>query len=355
MNTVPFTSAPIEVTIGIDQYSFNVKENKPFHGIKDIPIGHVHVIHFQHADNSSMRYGYWFDCRMGNFYIQYDPKDGLYKMMEERDGAKFENIVHNFKERQMMVSYPKIDEDDTWYNLTEFVQMDKIRKIVRKDENQFSYVDSSMTTVQENELLKSSLQKAGSKMEAKNEDDPAHSLNYTVINFKSREAIRPGHEMEDFLDKSYYLNTVMLQGIFKNSSNYFGELQFAFLNAMFFGNYGSSLQWHAMIELICSSATVPKHMLDKLDEILYYQIKTLPEQYSDILLNERVWNICLYSSFQKNSLHNTEKIMENKYPELLGKDNEDDALIYGISDEERDDEDDEHNPTIVGGLYYQRP
>lgn len=110
-----------------------------------------------------------------------------------------------------------------------------------------------------------------------------------------------------------------------------------------------------MIELICSSATVPKHMLDKLDEILYYQIKTLPEQYSDILLNERVWNICLYSSFQKNSLHNTEKIMENKYPELLGKDNEDDALIYGISDEERDDEDDEHNPTIVGGLYYQRP
>ena len=63
----------------------------------------------------------------------------------------------------MMVSYPKIDEDDTWYNLTEFVQMDKIRKIVRKDENQFSYVDSSMTTVQENELLKSSLQKAGSK------------------------------------------------------------------------------------------------------------------------------------------------------------------------------------------------
>ncbi|QHS71496.1 U5 snRNP complex subunit AAR2 [Saccharomyces paradoxus] len=355
MNSIPFTSVPIEVTIGIDQYSFNVKENQPFHGIKDIPIGHVHVVHFQHADNSSLRYGYWFDSTMGNYYIQYNHEGGLYEMMEEPNDAKFENIVHDLMGRQMMISYPKIDEDDMWHNLVEFVQMDKIRKVVRQDENGFSYVDSSMTTVQENELLKYSLQKAGSKMESGNEDDPAHCLNYTIINFKSREAIRSGHEMEDFLDKSYYLNTVILERIFQHSSNnYFGELQFAFLNAMFFGNYGSSLQWHAMIELICSSASVPKHMLGKLDEILYFQIKILPEQYSDILLNEQVWSTCLYSSFQKNSVPNTKTIMEDKYPELLGEDNEDDSIVHDLSDDEEDEEEDEYKPTIAGGIYYQR-
>ena len=253
MNCVPFTSAPIDVIIGIDQYSFNVKANQPFQGIKNIPTGHIHVIHFQHADDSSMRYGYWFDCSMGNFYVWYNDSEGLFRMKEELDDAKFENIVHDFEERQAMVSYPRIDEDDTWYKLIEFVQVDKIREVVRQKENQFFYVDSSMTTVQENELLKFSLQKAGSKMENGDDEDPADCLNYTITNFKSREAIRPGHEMEDFLDKSYYLNTVMLRGVFRNSyNNYFGELQFAFLNAMFFGNYGSSLQWHAMIELILS-------------------------------------------------------------------------------------------------------
>ncbi|CAI4054801.1 hypothetical protein SKDZ_02G0340 [Saccharomyces kudriavzevii ZP591] len=356
MTSVPFTSLPIGTTIGIDQYSFDVKADHPFQGIKGIPIGPVHVIHFQHADNCSMRYGYWFDGRMGNFYIHYDANDGLYKMVEELDHAKFENIVHDFKERQMMVSYPKLDEDDTWHNLTEFVQMDKIQCIVRQDENQFSYVDSSMTTLQENELLESSLLKAGSKIKGRGEDDSAHCLNYTVTKFKSREAIRPGHEMEDFLDKSHYLNAVMLRGIFQNSfKSYLGELQFAFLNAMFFGNYGSSLQWHAMVELVCSSTSVPKRMLSKLDEILYFQIKTLPEQYSDVLMNERVWNTCLYSSFQKNFLPLTKEVMETKYPELVGKDNEDDVIVNGFTGEDNYEEDnDEYKPTIAGGVYYQK-
>lgn len=357
MNSVPFTCIPIEVTIGIDQYSFNVEANQPFQGIKDIPIDNVHVIHFQHADDSSMRYGYWFDGKIGNYYIQYDSDDGIYKMVEEQNHSKFENTVRDYKERQMMVSYPKIDEDDTWCNLTEFVRMDKIRELISQGENKFSYVDSSMTTVQENELLKSSLQKAGSTMENENEDESAHCFDYTMTKFKSREAIRPGHEMEDFLDKSYYFNTVILQGVFQNSFKaYFGELQFAFLNAMFFGNYGSSLQWHAMVELICSSSSVPNIMLNKLDELLYFQIKTLPEQYSDILLNERVWNTCLYSSFQKKNLLSTKGIMEKKYPHLVGQDDDDDLISNDSGNDlgEVPDEDDEYKPTIAGGVYYQK-
>ncbi|CAI4056028.1 hypothetical protein SUVZ_02G0430 [Saccharomyces uvarum] len=357
MNSIPFTCIPIEVTIGIDQYSFNVEANQPFQGIKDIPIDHVHVVHFQHVDDSSMRYGYWFDGRTGNYYIQYDFNDGIYKMVEEENNSKFENIVRDYKERQMMISYPRIDEDDTWCNLTEFVRMDKIRELIKQSENKFSYVDSSMTTLQENELLKSSLQKAGSTMESENEDEYAHCFDYTVTKFKSREAIRPGHEMEDFLDRSYYFNVVMLQGAFQNSFDaYFGELQFAFLNAMFFGNYGSSLQWHAMVELICSSSSVPNIMLNKLDDLLYFQIKTLPEQYSDILLNEHVWNTCLYSSFQKQNLLNTKGIMEKKYPHLVGKDDDDD-LVSNDSEEDFEnvpDEDDEYKPTIAGGVYYQK-
>ena len=84
MNSVPFTSVPVEVTIGIDQYSFNVEANQPFQGIKDIPIDHVHVIHFQHADDSGMRYGYWFDGKTGNYYIQYDFNDVFTKWWKNR-------------------------------------------------------------------------------------------------------------------------------------------------------------------------------------------------------------------------------------------------------------------------------
>lgn len=111
----------------------------------------------------------------------------------------------------------------------------------------------------------------GNSNEEKNQE---RTLNFTMIKFKSKEAIRIGHEMNDFQDKSFYLNEIILKKYYDSSiDNLFGELQFAFLNTILFCNYASSLQWHNILELICFSKQVEQEKIDELDHILQVQIK----------------------------------------------------------------------------------
>lgn len=344
MNSILCSSSipAVDFNVGIDQYSFEIKAGSTFSGIKNIPDG-IHVIHFgstSQEENDSIRYGYWFEYP-SNYRMHYDDKSEMFKLIREMDHDKYDRMVERYL--PFMVNYPKIDEDAMWIDLTKYITWDQIRSIINAEP---AYVDSSMTSYEEIQLLRKTLPKSDYAADVDN------SFQYTKIKFKSRDAIRDHCKMEDFMDKSYYLNKVIIGRDFKGHvGRLIGELQFSFLNAMIYGNYGSSLQWHNLIELICLSSSVDTTTIKRLDHILTLQLKNFPQEYVDVLLNENVWHKCLTDSYQSDSLPQTKKLLKEIIPSFLTSDG-------GIEDYDEDnsnEEEDEYEPTVAGGVYYCRP
>lgn len=386
-----YSSVTLNITIGIDQYSFQVQSGQPFYGIKNIPTSGIHSIHFQVAesiekdDNSSLIYGYWFDSKEvlnRSLYLRYNESSELFQIVEESNLAVYHERVKEYS--HLMVTYPQISDienEGNWFQLTECMSWDDISKICKSPfpySTYFAYADSSMTTKEEMDLLHKKLYI--SSTESKFNEN---YFQYTEIKFKSVEAIREGFKMQDFMDKSYYLNEVILKKNFKGIvTKLLGELQFAYLNAMKYGNYGSSMQWHSIIELITQSSQISNYNQDqtkqffaKLDVILSTELKALPEPYVDILLSESVWKRCISSSLHGEALNLTKNILKEMILGIFanedvtgfeedydGEDADSNSITeYGDQDErlgvyypniEGDEEDDEFQPTVVGGVYH---
>ena len=400
MSNILFVEPPRNAIIGIDLGSFQFKENQPFYGIINIPHTPnetVHVIHFQAINGSgnsntdlgntvdrdvdSVRYGYWFT--RGDFYITYDTDEELYIMHEELDTIKYEENLKAYSARNLLISYLAIPEFATSQQLLKYVSWSQVKDILPVEDSStvetlrsFRYIDSSMTTKEEYELLSKTIGDRAAGNSAGVTESGGSSvektLNYTVIKFKSRAAIRDDHRMEDFLDKSYYFNDVILKRHFNmRIDGLLGELQFAFLNTILFANYGSSLQWHSIIELICRSSKVDPTYVEELDLLLSQDIDAFPTEYVDSLLNLSLWSSILDESFQGDSLVLTRKALSTKVPELV----QDDPNRTSIVDEDEDedginsgaigpysgklypqidsDSADEYKPTVAGGTYYE--
>ncbi|QLG74828.1 hypothetical protein HG535_0H01550 [Zygotorulaspora mrakii] len=337
MNCITF-DPPVhhaDLRITIDFNSFEVRSGNLFGGIKYLSHG-IHLISFGFADSEdAARYGYWFEIGPEYEYycIEFDQQSGLFKLVSVFDRAKFEEKsrkIHPF-----MVSYPQIEDlDSSWSSFTNYIHKDQIRGILN---NNSGYMDSSMTSLEEIKWLRTKLNQQPSN------DEPF--FNYTVIKFKSSDAIRDDHKMEDFLDKSYYLNNKIIKRDYQGHLNrLFGELQFSFLSVLLFGNYGSSLQWHNLIELICFSSEVDANTIKRIDQCVSLQLKRLSDEHS-ILLNEDMWKRCFASSFHCNDLPRIKEAIEPFFLEIADKSNDGD---------DHDDEDDEYKPTVAGGVYYQR-
>ncbi|SMN18249.1 similar to Saccharomyces cerevisiae YBL074C AAR2 Component of the U5 snRNP, required for splicing of U3 precursors [Maudiozyma saulgeensis] len=388
MSNIIFTNIAIDVTIGIDLGSFNVIKNQPFKGIVNIP--HIngtdlHVIHFQHVikenhdgdsdgtnDGAWLRYGYWFT--RGNYYVVYNENQELYEIFQENDAIKYELVMKEYISRNMVSEYPKIDEENRWEILSDKINWSIVKSIIIPEkENNFVYVDSSMTTLEENDLLHRTLIKDGhfDDNENNNNNNNNNNLNdifhYTRIKFKSKEAIRDNYKMEDFQDKSFYFNEIIINKKFSGEKNNFiGELQFSFLNSILFGNYGSSLQWHNMIELICQSSNINKNFIKFLDNILSVEINLIPNDYKDILINEKLWISLFKESFQKDNLPKTHSMLikhhiietetQHEQEQEQEQDDEIDEINYDEDEETEyhrlDSSEDEDGPTIVQGIYY---
>lgn len=324
MVNILFSNIPIDVTIGLDQYSFNIKKDQLFNGIINIPNG-IHIIHFQNnvidnKQNDSIRYGYWVHDSY-NYYLQYDDDDtDIFQLKIEDDLIKYDSIMKEYINRGSVSYFPRIESDDQWTPLVNYIEWGQICNLVilPKDKMDFIYIDSSMITREENAILKDTLTK--NRQSGIREEDPhvETCLEYTPIKFKSRNAIRKGYEMIDFTDKSYYFNDVIINGYYKGKVGlYFSELQFSYVNSMLFGNYGSSLQWHYMIEVFCFASNVPDQSVAAMDDVVSQQLKLLPEEYTDMLLNEEMWQRCLNDSFQGTKLLKVKQLIEQKLPHIF--------------------------------------
>ncbi|CUS21542.1 LAQU0S03e04940g1_1 [Lachancea quebecensis] len=350
---------PHAVTIGIDTYSFEVKPGQPFHGIKNIPREPaLHVVHFQHSDNGT-RYGYWFESDAQHYVeFTYDREKEIFvprtlsSDSDRSDGQRrFEQV------NALMVAYPALDEEDSWYELTKHIRWPNVQRIAGCS-SKLVYVDSAMTTSEENKNILKALSKSGQTQMDAATSTAEPILNYTPIVFKSREAIRDDHKMEDFLDKSYYLHKVVLPHHHRNSMrSLLGELQWAFLNAMLFGSYGSSLQWHNVLELVCCSSTVSQAHVSELDNALSRELRVVPELYVDTLLNEEVWVRCLDESFQGPYLQKTAAAARELLPALNNA--SDDGANYeayegALSRDQGLSDDDPDEPVVAERVLYRR-
>lgn len=324
MNALPYGSlCPIDIVVGIDSVTFELRKGQPFGGIKNIPPG-IHVVHW---GDESMRYGYWFDTQQ-KYCIRYTEAFELVRVSDD-DTYEKELASH----WQFMVTYPEIKQ---WQQLAQYVSQEQVHNITG---SALGYADSSMTTAEETELLNRTL--AGSRSTASAPVDE-HKFHYQMVKFKSSQAIREDHKQEDFLDKSYYLNHVLLPQVYNHRfDRLLGEMQFAFLNAMVFGNYGSSMQWHTLIELICLSSRVSSDTMSRVDRVLSLQLASLQQEYVDFLLNPAVWDRVLNDSFQRGHLGLTREMLDRRAPDLL-------------EEVQRDDESDDFQPTVVGGVYYRQ-
>ncbi|AMD22628.1 HHL142Cp [Eremothecium sinecaudum] len=364
-------SVPNDVVMGIDCNSFSLKKNQQFHGIKLISSDvKYHVVHFQHSENG-IRYGYWFSTDP-NLYLSfsYNPEQEIYIPEFRSDDNARQELELRFKSCQhLMVSYPS-EANDTWQTLTSCMKWADIRYWASElsVDTPVVYVDSTMTTSEENHMLRKALANTSNSQRQINVPEQEPTLNYTPIRFKSNEALRADHRTTDFLDKSWYLYHVILaQYHYSSFHSLLGEMQFSFLNSMIFSNYGSSLQWHAIIELICGSSKVSPSQIQKLDHILSSQLNILPQEYADTLLNEEVWTRCLTVStardcYHSESLKSTTAAIQKLIPDVFPVAMETAAKLVPEDLEEEEqlenastffDSDDEYAPAVASTVFYK--
>ncbi|SCU83759.1 LAFA_0D05578g1_1 [Lachancea sp. 'fantastica'] len=348
------------VTFGIDLYSFEVKPDQIFHGFKNIPRKpHVHVVHFQHS-NDGVRYGYFFESDSNvSVQFEYDAADEIFVPRIIETEQQKTDAYNKFQElNPFMVPYPSIDEEDTWNVLSNHIRMLDLRYMASCSDP-CVYMDSAITTKEEEGILSRTL--ASSGHQAGDVTSAGLVMKYTPIVFKSKEAMRDEFKMHDFFDKSYYLNDVILARFHHNSIlSLIGELQCAFLSAMLFGNYGSSLQWHNIVELIASSSTVSPKVLLQLDSLLARQLAVVPDFYADMLLNEDAWVRILASVHHGKALVLTRDAAHRLWPHLNEDEEEaehglaqvlagDENMLHNLGDSDVDSDE----PVVVERIIYR--
>lgn len=335
-NFILLSSVPPGTQIQIDTSSFVVPENTPFYGIKNISDS-IHLLQFQLPDNQ--HYGYWLNFESFNegpnvFIGNYDTTKDHIVLNEEVIPDDRLNEYRNF-----MVNY--IVRKD-WKSISNPLLWSNIRDLMRNSSSTIIYgnaiyIDPSITTQEELEYVNKQIKNTENKSE--------EFISYSKIQFKSREAIRKGHEMQDFNDKSYYLNHVILGKRISTINFYLSELSFAFINMLMMGNHGSALQWHSMCELIFMCDELSPKFIEQFDNILKKQWTMMTVDHTVHLINWEAWQTC----------HKRDQTLKHHQGLWTAMDEQGWGNIIAEEEEEPlllDSEDDEDKPVVVGRVEY---
>lgn len=190
-----------------------------------------------------------------------------------------------------MVKYP---ESDNWHNLSNCIKDSNLSNSLAVT------VTSTSTTREENEILRKSLyesasnraKQTGTKVE---DDEIVQSLvdqHDDVLVFQDidlkhsyKEGEIGSERTKSLLDKSWYLNTVVLKSI---SFDYLlGELQVGFLLMLILANFSSAQQWLKIVDLLTRCETDLKQnpaRYSKFVKIVTYQLDSCPQEYIESFL-----------------------------------------------------------------------
>ncbi|KAH3902590.1 U5 snRNP complex subunit AAR2 SCDLUD_000170 [Saccharomycodes ludwigii] len=396
------------------------KAQRQFYGIKNINNSiKLHFIQFIHS-HSEVCYGYWLNtCDSAtptDYGFRYNKNTEKFEPYEIIENTSKEDGMHDeyyyvkkyYGYLDYMVNYVgnnNSENSSAWGKdtyLLNHITWKNLCFILKKYQNistftcvpKWLYCDSYMCSIEEYKRLESKIDlrqtsahnKAtkGLKNDVNNKVYPG-TVDYTLINFKSKDAIRNKMEMCDYLDKSYYLKKLMNVD---NNNNLLGEFQICFIHVIMLGNYASSLQWHNIIELIMKSKDVFDGNLNYITmflEIFMVQLKSLPQEYKENLINIQ----CLKKCFIENEYINetiignttgSNKIarfeslinfLRNYISDILQEEetdeysdtteklicnnnnNNEEYDVIQIWNVDSDDSDDEYKPTVVSGVYHQ--
>jgi A1 cistron-splicing factor AAR2 len=287
--TVIFSNFPNDWIVGIDLQFFNT--NSILRGIKLIPDG-VHIVHFA-KDQASIRSGFYINATESQVVIlQWDSSSEKMLVNEEIGELNVSKELSKLPEYYpYMINYPK---DEYWDNLTEYISWKQLEYILPKNQ----YIDSVITSTDENNLLMETLKKSAKNRNLANDpivnsiiDQSDEEIKYSLIDLN--ETIRPNSTSEektkDALDKSWFLEQMLIKNYSSNYRLLLSEFQLSFLNMIIFANYSSSIQWLKILRILLNCAEiVPQQegLFSAFLDLLYIQFLKFPDEYVDQFIEE---------------------------------------------------------------------
>lgn len=294
MNTPPrttiiFSNIPQDWLVGIDLQFFNT--NHILKGIKLVPDG-IHIVHFA-KDQSSIRHGFYINAKEGDVIICYwDEKDEKILVDDEIGELNITKEMSKLSDYySFMISYPP---DPEWKKLTQYINFGQVNYILPRGKR----IDSVLTSSDENNLLLDALQKSATSRNLTQDpiinsiiDQSDEEIKYTLIDLNK--TIRPdgsaSEKTKDSLDKSWFLNQLLVSGYNSNEEMLLSEFQQAFLNMIIFANYSSSIQWLKFIKVIMNCKEILNGRLiffEKFLDVLIVQFGKFQEDYMDEFISE---------------------------------------------------------------------
>lgn len=289
LTTLIFDNLPAGWTVGIDMQFFNT--NSVLKGLKLIPDG-IHVVHWA-QDPSSVRTGYYFSAKEDLTIVLYWDADNETMLVGDEVGElNIRKQVGRLGEYfPYMVAYP--GDRTVWKGLTRHVKWPQVEYILSK-----CRVDSVMTSTDENNLLLKTLQQHSKDRNIANDpivnsiiDQSDVELKFTMIDLDrtTRPDSSPEDKTKDGLDKSWFMNQLLVSGYNNSDEKLLGEFELAFVNMVIFANYSCSTQWLKIIRIAldCKELVQQRQSLfEKLLTQLCTMFEHFPEEYVEEFIDE---------------------------------------------------------------------
>lgn len=326
--------------VGIDTQFFTV--NNLLMGIKLIPAG-LHLFHFSNSvdDGTSVRYGWWFECKEGDVITVLWNEDSCVFVPQTSVPEELGDIY------QQMVQYP--EDAVTWSRLSNFIDSEVIEEYIPEP---CLPVTTSTPLREENMVLSDILMSKNPEQKIKPD---AEELRYTIIQHKGPSPKATISEVtENALDRSWYLKKLFGHDL----EILLAEWQLCFVHFVVLGNLCSCTQWLSILKLILMSSSFLKanhSFADSFMNLFEAQLRKIPHEYIASSLDQAVVDFEIYFEAMENLYHIfgnskqwTALIQANKQFGInLAFTSNFDEENFEVYDMNNYDEDDENAPAIV--------
>lgn len=297
--------------IGIDTQFFNM--SRAFKGIKLIPAG-LHLVHFtipgenngskesqEDVHKSSLRHGYWFECKEGDvFYMYWDKKSETFNFINENveeEQLNYSKALGSLGEYyNYMISYP--EDIAKWKSLTNNTDLELLTEFLPTI-NGFCLINTMLSSKEEKIALENALKAKDANYNRLEQDE--EEINFTIIDFKSRSSTHENIEevTNNYLDKSWQFDKLY-------NDDYtiaLAELEIAYINFIIIGNFCCNVQWLNLLKflLMCSKLmTTNKSFTLNFLNLFLSQLTHIPLDY----INENAMvNMKYYVQIMENFVH----------------------------------------------------
>ncbi|OBA28972.1 hypothetical protein HANVADRAFT_50924 [Hanseniaspora valbyensis NRRL Y-1626] len=293
IDPLPSNSPDIIISLN-NSITFNVNSKGKVQGIINFPINKFNLLTIRNSDDENAKfgnYGYIFNS-IKYAKLVYNENMEIYSIEELVELPKiyfrYTQTMFQMLDYNNDLQHSQLKEWDFLTSSLNSLDLSVFKKIITATSPiNAIYVDTHMISNQDQELLKPE----NVTKDVYSNNSEVVSLNLTNINFKSKEAIRKGYEMEDFMDSANYLRTIISN---KKTFNLLQETALSFILGFSMANYSCFMQWHRLLELIfkCNDKVEVIEYLQKcnaIDETNLNYKKNYLAQFYDLIF--RQWNL----------------------------------------------------------------